>query len=192
MRNLADLCEGREKLKNSFKTSRLTTGLRYSTLDRINLRKQQLLKETITQHRDVYTCTLTINHKLQAIMPSLLLYRGATSGVARTVRATSRWRYQHPGLSRENIILSMTTARKSGSFVRSNPESRQFIHGISTPIRAAVRHMGSSSSGVARPALKPMRSVLYTPGSSRHLYKIRDIACDVSLIDLEVGAFQVL
>lgn len=52
--------------------------------------------------------------------------------------------------------------------------------------------MGSSSSGVARPALKPMRSVLYTPGSSRHLYKIRDIACDVSLIDLEVGAFQVL
>ncbi|CAN0508321.1 unnamed protein product [Scytosiphon promiscuus] len=31
-----------------------------------------------------------------------------------------------------------------------------------------------------------MRSVLYTPGSSRHLYKIRDIACDASLIDLEV------
>lgn len=44
----------------------------------------------------------------------------------------------------------------------------------------------SSSSGPTKPLLKPMRSVLYTPGSSRHLYKIRDIACDASLIDLEV------
>lgn len=44
----------------------------------------------------------------------------------------------------------------------------------------------SSSSGPAKPLLKPLRSVLYTPGSSRHLYKIRDIACDASLIDLEV------
>lgn len=47
-----------------------------------------------------------------------------------------------------------------------------------------------SSGGSAKPLLKPMRSVLYTPGSSRHLYKIREIACDASLIDLEVrGAF---
>lgn len=45
----------------------------------------------------------------------------------------------------------------------------------------------SSSSGPTKPLLKPMRSVLYTPGSSRHLYKIRDIACDASLIDLEDG-----
>lgn len=40
--------------------------------------------------------------------------------------------------------------------------------------------------GSDRPALKPMRSVLYTPGSSRHLYKVKSIACDASLIDLEV------
>eukprot|EP00752_Nemacystus_decipiens_P004441 g4054.t1 len=45
----------------------------------------------------------------------------------------------------------------------------------------------SSSGGSAKPLLKPMRSVLYTPGSSRHLYKIREIACDASLIDLEDG-----
>ncbi|CAM9913593.1 unnamed protein product, partial [Ectocarpus sp. 12 AP-2014] len=45
----------------------------------------------------------------------------------------------------------------------------------------------SGSGGLAKPLLKPMRSVLYTPGSSRHLYKIREIACDASLIDLEDG-----
>lgn len=55
---------------------------------------------------------------------------------------------------------------------------------------SSSRWSSSSSAGGAsspRPMLKPMRSVLYTPGSSRHLYKIRDIACDASLIDLEVG-----
>lgn len=52
--------------------------------------------------------------------------------------------------------------------------------------RSCASRSCSSSSGPTKPLLKPMRSVLYTPGSSRHLYKIRDIACDASLIDLEV------
>lgn len=58
----------------------------------------------------------------------------------------------------------------------------------STRSSSSISSRSSSSGGgsVSRPLLKPMRSVLYTPGSSRHLYKIREIACDVSLIDLEV------
>lgn len=45
----------------------------------------------------------------------------------------------------------------------------------------------SRSTETKRSYVKPTRSVLYTPGSSRQLYKIREIACDASLIDLEVG-----
>lgn len=63
---------------------------------------------------------------------------------------------------------------------------------VAAQLGGASRQSSSSSSsdsgGLAKPLLKPMRSVLYTPGSSRHLYKIREIACDASLIDLEVGA----
>lgn len=59
--------------------------------------------------------------------------------------------------------------------------------GIAAQQAGGARWSSSSSSGgSAKPLLKPMRSVLYTPGSSRHLYKIREIACDASLIDLEV------
>lgn len=61
---------------------------------------------------------------------------------------------------------------------------------VAAQLGGASRRSSSSSSnsgGLAKPLLKPMRSVLYTPGSSRHLYKIREIACDASLIDLEVG-----
>lgn len=127
-----------------------------------------------------------------AVMPSLLLSRRVTSGAARAVRATSKWRNQHQALAGNQVLLS-TTVRKSGSF-RSRVELDQhhLINRGSMSMTPPVRHLGSCSSGVARPALKPMRSVLYTPGSSRHLYKIRDIACDVSLIDLEVGGVDVL
>lgn len=71
--------------------------------------------------------------------------------------------------------------------VRS-PSWGGYLGGVYECVRSATPGAcRSRSTGTKRGYVKPTRSVLYTPGSSRHLYKIRDIACDASLIDLEVG-----
>jgi HpcH/HpaI aldolase/citrate lyase family len=44
-----------------------------------------------------------------------------------------------------------------------------------------------SSAASTNVAARPMRSVLYTPGSSKHLLKARTSSADCSLIDLEDG-----
>lgn len=119
-----------------------------------------------------------------------LVRRGCTTALKRVARVTPQRHPQHlwAGSSAtrrrstastwDNVVAgSGTTGHRTGASTREGTYS----------ISCGIRYFASSSSGVARPALKPMRSVLYTPGSSRHLYKIRDIACDFSLIDLEVN-----
>lgn len=118
--------------------------------------------------------------------PSSVIPRcgAATSRLAvAAVRATSRCHSQAQAQSsllapRNQTVRNVETMTRTTSATATRAAPRC--------VSSTARNFGSSSSGVARPTLKPMRSVLYTPGSSRHLYKIREIACDVSLIDLEV------
>ncbi|CAM9592035.1 unnamed protein product [Ectocarpus fasciculatus] len=77
-------------------------------------------------------------------------------------------------------------SRRSCWLPSSGREVAAQLAGASSSRRSSSSS-SSESGGLAKPLLKPMRSVLYTPGSSRHLYKIREIACDASLIDLEDG-----
>lgn len=130
----------------------------------------------------------TFSRRTTALMnPCLLIPRcgASTSRLAVVaVRATSRChgqpQAQSPRLATRNqTVRNMETVTRTTT---ATPATRPATRCVSS----AARNFGSSSSGVARPSLKPMRSVLYTPGSSRHLYKIREMACDVSLIDLEV------
>eukprot|EP00953_Heterococcus_sp_UTEX-ZZ885_P033606 17462-Heterococcus_DN1.PRE.2 len=54
-------------------------------------------------------------------------------------------------------------------------------------IHALPKTWCSSAAASTNVAARPMRSVLYTPGSSKHLLKARTSSADCSLIDLEDG-----
>ena len=102
-------------------------------------------------------------------------------------RHVSSLRYissSHPPRNPEVKGGTPLLARGEHYFSRCNEVGGVHSFGRSATVGVSrSRSTGSKGGG----QVKPMRSVLYTPGSSRHLYKIRDIACDASLIDLEVG-----